>query len=142
MNKLLYPDHRLCLWEIYKDKLQNLANTVEEDLLYEFAPRKQSEADKDTPNVRKLFDLLDGILDFINAHCEELEVEVNEQQAVNANLYRGFDAWCVGLCPKIVGGFYHDYYEDIAKFKKQKSISLHDSEQALQAWQKNFKGIA
>ena len=38
---MLYPDHRLCLWEIYKDKLQNLADTVEEDLLYEFAPRKQ-----------------------------------------------------------------------------------------------------
>ena len=29
---MLYPDHRLCLWEIYKDKLQNLADTVEEDL--------------------------------------------------------------------------------------------------------------
>ena len=74
---MLNPDDRYYIWQKYQEKARKFFGLVEDDLLYQFAPRKQSEADKDTPNVRKLFDILEGLYDFINAHCEELEVDVD-----------------------------------------------------------------
>ena len=139
---MLNPDDRYYIWRKYKEKARKFLGLIEDDLLYQFAPRKQSEADKDTPNVRKLFDILEGLYDFINAHCEELEVEVDNYETIQANLSKCFDAWCYGLCPNVVGKISHSFYEEIAQFKQSEGISYEDTQNAVQLWHDSMKATA
>ena len=136
---MLNPEERYDMWKTYKELAKEFFSAVEEDLDYKFAPCYQSEADKDTPNVRKLFGILESLSDFIKAHCEELEIEVDEYETISANLYRNFDAWSYGLCPQVAGKIYHGFYEDIARFKQTREISQEDTEQAVSLWKASQK---
>ena len=74
---MLSPERRLELWSDYRKRISDLFNDVECDLHEQFAPYSQSEADKDTASVRKLFDMLADVSAYVDRHTYELEDETS-----------------------------------------------------------------
>ena len=132
---MLAAEERFSIWESYKERVRELFIDVESDLDGKFAPYrfengKLVEADKDTPEMKKLFDLLN------RAHAEYSEWE-DEQ----LNLQRSFEAWSLGLCPEAVKDipnmpeFGEGYaYDKIAELRQSSGISKEDTEHAVELW--------
>ena len=68
-------DERFYTWQVYQKRANSFWSDVDDDLNFRFAPFSASHPDKDTTNVRKLFDLLADINAFISQHTDELEKE-------------------------------------------------------------------
>lgn len=79
---MLNPKQRYELWEDYRERITELFRDVEDDLHSEFAPYDQSEADKDTQKVRRLFDMLADLSAFVVMHTDELEEEFTSPSMV------------------------------------------------------------
>ena len=69
-------DDKIDIWTAYSKRADNFFADVEDDLHYAFAPY-YLEPDEDTPNVRKLFNLLADLSAFISCHLDELENSAN-----------------------------------------------------------------
>ena len=72
-------DDKIDCWNAYSKRADKFFADVEDDLHYAFAPF-YSEPDEDTPNVRKLFNMLADVSAFISAHLDELEHSANFQK--------------------------------------------------------------
>ena len=81
----MHIEQRLCIWQGYKERAQNFWSDVEDDLHFKFAPHFSNDDDKDTPNVRKLFNLLCDVSQFIETHADELENEFETYELEASN---------------------------------------------------------
>ncbi|MBQ7220738.1 MAG: hypothetical protein IJS28_07150 [Synergistaceae bacterium] len=99
---MLNPEERYNIWQDYRERASKFFSDVEDDLDYKFSPYRQSEADKDTPVVRRLFDMLADVSAFIERHANELEQEYSDWAEMQSNLSRCFTAWECGLCPEFM----------------------------------------
>ncbi|MBQ6969830.1 MAG: hypothetical protein IJP85_05840 [Synergistaceae bacterium] len=74
-QEMIHIEDKLCIWQGYKERAQKFWSDVEDDLHYKFNPHFSYDEDTDTPNVRKLFNMLCDVAEFIEAHTDELEKE-------------------------------------------------------------------
>ena len=70
-------DDKIFTWQSYSKRVNKLWSGVEDDLEYSFAPY-YLEPDEDTPNVRKLFNMLADLSAYISCHLDELENSFNK----------------------------------------------------------------
>ena len=70
---------KIFIWQSYSKRVNKLWGDVEDNLRYSFAPY-YLEPDEDTPNVRKLFNLLEDVSVFISCHLDELEKLQNQKE--------------------------------------------------------------
>ena len=140
---------RANFWELWTASIQKIANDVWDALTDEFAPFKFYDngklysADKNTPEVRKLFDLLEKIREFSEAQNANAQQEVRDKE--NAEVF--FDAWSLGLCPQAMRQYMAipEYYcledvgdrrtwEEISEYKSTHDISRNDTVNAVETW--------
>ena len=135
---MLTPEDRFFCWQSYRERIRELFNDIDDDLIYRFAPYGKTQ-DKDTPFVKKLRDNIDAIYDFVDAHFKVLDDEFAIFDVERSNSQVCFQAWCCGLCPNVLNEnnlLWTMDYEHIAKFKQSEKISRDDTEQAIQLWRK------
>ena len=143
---MLAAEERFSIWESYKERVRELFIDVESDLDGKFAPYrfengKLVEADKDTPEMKKLFDLLADLDAFVERNCNRAHAEYSEWEDEQLNLQRSFEAWSLGLCPEAVKDipnmpeFGEGYaYDKIAELRQSSGISKEDTEHAVELW--------
>ena len=71
---MLEPEQRFDLWQNYKNHIHDFFDRVDDDYNNIFATYNKPK-DKDSPFVKKLFDLLDFVHEFVIAHFKELDAE-------------------------------------------------------------------
>ncbi len=134
---MLNPDDRLVIWQDFYERVNDLFRDAEDVLNNKFAPYRE-EPDKDTPEVKKLFDVLadlDTVLQQkVRSSSEECEDWYEEQR----NAQDAFEAWSQGLCPSVMRTRprYIEYYrpetvEQVARFRQHAGMSIEDTKQAL-----------
>lgn len=136
---MLNPDDRYYIWDTYRERVSRLFTDVEDTLHSRFAPFNQSEADKDTPAVRKLFDMLADLDAFVESHTEKVRIEYEAWEDERVNLERSFSAWELGLCPDVMRHVWTGDFAKIAALKQVKGISREDTEQAVALWRAQRK---
>ena len=138
---MLNPDDRYYIWNTYRERVSRLFTDVEDVLHSRFAPYNQSEADKDTPAMRKLFDMLADLDAFVERHTEEVYRQYSDWEDAQINAERSFSAWELGLCPEVMryAKVWAGDFAKIAKLKHVKGISREDTEQAVALWQAQRK---
>ena len=133
---MLTPEDRFYCWQSYRERISELFNDVDDDLIYRFAPYGKTQ-DKDAPNVKELRDTLDTLYDFVDAHYLELDAEFAVYDEERSNSQVCFEAWCYGLCPNVLKKnnlLWTLDYQHIAKFKQSERISREDTRQAVELW--------
>ena len=142
---MLTPEDRFYCWENYKQRIRELFNDVDDDLIYRFAPYNKPE-DKDTHNVKAVRNILEKLYDFVDEHYKVLDEEFAVYDMERSNSQVCFLAWCYGLCPNVLKEnnlLWTMDYEHIAKFKQSQNISREDTQQAIELWrQKNLSRSA
>ena len=138
---MLNPDDRYYIWDSYRERVSKLFRDVEDTLHSRFAPFNQSEADPDTPAIRKLFDMLADLDAFVEHHTEEVHRQYSDWAEAQINLERSFSAWELGLCPEVMckANEWISDFAKIASFKQGKAISKEDTEQAVALWRAQRK---
>ena len=143
---MLTTEERFSIWESYKERVRELFIDVESDLDGKFAPYrfengKLVEADKDTPEMKKLFDLLADLDAFVERNYNRADAECVEWEDERYNLQRCFEAWSVGLCPEAVKDipnmpeFGEGYaYDRIAELRQSSCIDREDTANAVKLW--------
>ena len=135
---VLNPEDRYYLWQEYLTAIETLFNNIDDDLIYRFAPYGKPQ-DKDALNVQKLRDALEVLYDFTKTHSKELNSEFSTFDNERSNVQDCFNAWCYGLCPKVLKELRLSWLpdiENIAKFKQSEEISQEDTRQAVELWRK------
>ncbi len=133
---MLTPEDRFYCWENYKQRIRELFNDVDDDLIYRFAPYGKPQ-DKDTHNVKAIRDILEKLYDFVDEHYQELDAEFSVYDTERSNSQVCFMAWLYGLCPNVLKEnnlLWTMDYEHIAKFKQSERISREDTQQAIELW--------
>ena len=145
---MLTAEGRYSIWESYKERVRELFIDVESDLDGKFAPYrfengKLVEADKDTPEMKKLFDMLADLDAFVERNFNRAHTEYSEWEDEQHNLQRNFEAWSLGLCPEAVKEIPNMHmpelgqgyaYDAIAKLRQVSGISKEDTEHAVELW--------
>lgn len=140
---MLNPDDRYYIWDTYRERVSRLFTDVEDTLHSRFAPFSQSEADKDTPAMRKLFDMLADLDAFVSRHADEVHAEYSAWEDEQINLDRSFSAWQLGLCPEVMrhAKVWTGDFAKIANLKQEKAISKEDTEQAVSLWRQRKQAV-
>lgn len=141
---MLNPDDRYYIWDTYKERISRLLSDVEDTLHYRFAPFSKSEADPDTPAMRKLFDMLADLGAFVEQHTDEVCRQYSDWEDEQINLKRSFCAWKSGLCPAVMRetNIFTEDFVNIANLKQGTGISSSDTEQSVSLWQMQRKQAA
>lgn len=144
---MLTPEERFNAWQEFHSAVHKLFSNVEDALNSKFAPYEFEdgvlvEPDKDTPEVKKLFDMLADLDAFLQKKEESVGAEYSKYLAEQANLQNSFEAWSLGLCPQVMRtlpnkhmNFWWEYWPKIAKLKQTRGISREDTEQAVALWE-------
>ena len=141
-------EERFSIWDSYKERVRELFIDVESDLDWKFAPYrfengKLVEADKDTPEMKKLFDLLADLDAFVERNFNRAHAEYSEWEDEQLNLQHSFEAWCLGFCPAVMKNIPNMHmpelgqgyaYDAIAKLRQVSGISKKDTEHAGEVW--------
>ena len=133
---MLTPEDRFYCWQSYRERIRELFNDVDDDLIYSFAPYGKPQ-DKDTHNVKAIRDILEKLYDFVDEHYQELDAEFSVYDTERSNTQVCFVAWLYGLCPNVLKEnnlLWTMDYERIAKFKQSEKISREDTQQAIELW--------
>ncbi len=140
---MLNPDDRLVFWQVFHERVSDLCRDVDDVLYSKFAPYrfeggKLVEADKDTPDMKKLFDALEKLDEALKRKVESSSEECQAWYDEQLNKQRAFEAWSQGLCPKVMRDIPNmanfgeaDTYEQIANLKHSKGISMEDTRRAV-----------
>lgn len=143
---MLTAEDRYSIWEEFHKRVRELFIDVEDALSgkfepYRFEDGKLVEADKDTPEVKKLFDLLADLDAFVEGNYKRAYSEYCKWEDEQYNVQRCFEAWSLGLCPEAVKDipnmqeFRKGYaYEAIAELKQSSGISKEDTAKAVELW--------
>ena len=143
---MLTAEERYSIWEEFHKRVRELFIDVEDALSSKFEPYrfedgKLVEADKDTPKVKKLFDLLADLDAFVEGNYKRAYSEYCKWENEQYNVQRCFDAWSAGLCPEALKDipnmqeFGEGYaYDTIAKLKQSSGISKEDTAKAVELW--------
>ena len=143
---MLTAEDRYSIWEEFHKRVRELFIDVEDALSSKFEPYrfedgKLVEADKDTPEVKKLFDLLADLDAFVEGNYKRAYSEYCKWEDEQYNVQRCFEAWSLGLCPEAVKDipnmqeFREGYaYEAIAELKQSSGISKEDTAKAVELW--------
>ncbi len=127
---MLNPDDRLVIWQEFHERVEKLLVDVEDALYSKFAPYRFENGqlvkpDKDTPELKKLFDALEKLDDALKLKVKGSSEECRQWYDEQLNAQRAFEAWSLGLCPKVMQGipnmqdFGEDYtYKQIARLKQ------------------------
>ena len=149
--KKLTPADRLDFWERFYKRVNELFSEVEDELNSKFQPYCFDEkgelvkADKDTPDVKKLFDMLADLDVYLQGKFKSADDEHSKWTDEQANLYDCFNAWSLGLCPEEIrkvsnsyfranGGMSIDAWACISKLRTEKCINREDTRQAIAIW--------
>ena len=133
---MLTPEDRFYCWQSYSERIRELFNDIDDDLIYRFAPYGKPQ-DKDTHNVKAIRDILEKLYDFVDEHYQELDAEFSVYDTERSNSQICFMAWLYGLCPNVLKENHLLWtmdYERIAKFKQSEKISREDTQQAVELW--------
>lgn len=138
---MLNPDDRLVLWQDFYERVSDLFRDVEDALDSKFA-QYSKEPDKDTPEVKKLFDALADLDAVLQRKVERSSKECEDWYEEQRNAQDAFEAWSRGLCPSVIRSRpkYWEYYqpetfEQVARLRQSGSISMEDTKQALAAFE-------
>ena len=138
---MIDPEERYFIWQEYKEAVSDLFNNIDTDLWKRFSSYGRPE-DKDAPNVQKLRDALEVAYDFAIEHLKELDAEYSVFAEERSNAEDCFNAWCYGLCPKVLKELHLNWLpdiENIAKFRQSEKISQEDTRQAIELWRQQQK---
>ena len=143
---MLTAEERFSIWESYKERVRELFIDVESDLDGKFAPYrfengKLVAADKDTPEMKKLFDMLADLDAFVERNFNRAHAEYCKWEDEQHHMQNSFEAWSVGLCPEVLKDipnapeFGEGYaYDKIAELRQGSGISKEDTEHAVELW--------
>ena len=134
---MLNPDDRLVIWQDFYERVSDLFMDVEDVLDNKFAPY-QEQPDKDTPEVKKLFDVLADLDAELQRKVKSSSEECSDWYDERQNAQDAFEAWSRGLCPKemqarprLWGYYQPETFEQIARLKQSTGISREDTKQAM-----------
>ena len=134
---MLNPDDRLVLWQDFYERVNDLFRDVEDVLNNKFAPYREK-PDKDTPEVKQLFDALAELDTVLQHKVRNSSKECEDWYEEQRNAQDAFEAWSRGLCPSVMQTRpkYWEYYqpetvEKVARLKQSEGISMKDTKQAL-----------
>lgn len=134
---MLNPDDRLVIWQDFYERVSDLFRDVEDVLNNKFAPY-QEPADKDTSEVKKLFDALADLDAELQRKVKSSSEECSDWYDEQQNAQDAFEAWSRGLCPKemqarprLWGYYQPETFEQIARLKQSTGISREDTKQAM-----------
>lgn len=145
---MLTAEDRYSIWEEFHKRVRELFIDVEDALSSKFAPYrfedgKLVEADKDTPEVKKLFDMLADLDAFVEGNYKRAYSEYCKWEDEQYNVQRCFEAWSAGLCPEALKDIPNMHmpeygqgyaYEAIAQLKQSSGISKEDTAKAVELW--------
>ena len=138
---MLNPDDRLVLWQDFYERVNDLFRDVEDALNNKFAPYRE-EPDKDTPEVKKLFDMLADLDATLQQKVSRSSEECEDWDEEQRNMQDAFEAWSRGLCPSVMRSRprYWEYYqpetfEQVARLRQSAGMSMEDTKQALAAFE-------
>ena len=144
---MLTPYERIEIWQEFYDKVHRLFINVEDVLSSKFAPYRFENGelvrpDKDTPEVKKLFDMVADLDTFLKKRKDSSEREYSDWLDVEVNKQKAFDAWSLGLCPQVMRSIpqhsmFHSghVWAKIAQLKQERGISQEDTLQAVALWE-------
>jgi hypothetical protein len=144
---MLTPEERFTIWEDFHDRAHKLFIDVEDAIYSEFAPYKHDKngelvkPDKDTPEAKKLFDMLADLDAFLQKREESAGIEYSAWLDEQRNLQNAYEAWSLGLCPQVMRTvpkylwFMPSSWYKIAQLKQFKGISREDTMQAIASWE-------
>ena len=142
----------LSRWEEYAEKLYPLRDEVSDifetkcfyDDKWEYH-EKFYEADDDTVFMLKLAEMLNDICDFVKSHTSVLELRVDIEEDIRANLEQAFEAWKRGLCPVLMKSVpryvkpdsmnFWETYDEVAAFLDGEQINYEATQRAIREWQ-------
>ena len=144
---MLTPYERSEIWQEFYDRVHRLFSDAEDVLSGKFAPYEFENGelvrpDKDTPEAKKLFDMLADLDEFLSERKKKAEQEYSYWLDVEVNKQKAFDAWRLGLCPQVMRSIpqfsmFHSWHvwEKIAQLKQEQGISKEDTLQAVALWE-------
>ena len=134
---MLNAEDRYNVWSNYAERARKFFNDVEDTLNSRFAPYREA-ADKDTPEIRKLFDMLADLTEFLQEKKASSHKEYVAWDTEQYNLSNCFMAWEFGLCPQVMLKeaaylfLLGADWKDIARLKQSKGISAKDTQEAVE----------
>ena len=138
---MLNPDDRLVLWQDFYERVNDLFRDVEDVLNNKFAPYRE-EPDKDTPEVKKLFDVLADLDAALQRKVDSSSEECEDWYEEQRNAQDAFEAWSRGLCPKVMRSrprlwnyYQPETFEQVARLRQHGNMSMEDTKQALAAFE-------
>lgn len=144
---MLNHDDRLVIWQEFHERVEKLLVDVEDALYSKFAPYRFEngqlvKADKDAPEVKKLFDALLDLDAVLQRKVESSSEECGDWYEEQHNMQDAFEAWSLGLCPQVIIPLSHqsslygsEHWEQIAHLKQSKGINVEDTKQAVALWE-------
>ena len=134
---MLNPDDRLVIWQDFYERVHYLFMDVEDTLNNKFAPYHK-EPDKDTPDMKKLFDALADLDIVLERKVESSSEECGDWYEAQRNVQDAFEAWSRGLCPKVMRAksrlwtyYQPETFVQIEHLKQSEGISIEDTKQAM-----------
>ena len=136
---MLNAEDRYYIWENYADRARKFFSDVEDTLNSRFAPYLES-ADKDTPEMRKLFDMLADLTEFLQEKKASSQKEYVAWDTEQYSLSNCFMAWEVGLCPHVMLkeaaylSLLRADWKEIAKLRQSIGMTMEDTQEAVELW--------
>lgn len=134
---MLNPEDRYDIWESFANRARKFFSDVEDALDNRFAPYQEPE-DQDTLEMRKLFNMLADLTEFLEEKKTTADKEYTLWDTEQSNKYRNFEAWSLGLCPQVmqkIGAYFdlwHVKWDKIARLKQKREIDKQDTVQAVE----------
>ena len=134
-------EDKISFWQDVREKLNDIRSFVEGAIRSDFAPYRKT-PDTDAENAQFLFNSLDNICDFIDAHFSSIQEEYITYCCEQYHLQRAFEAWERGLCLKALDGtsntpdwnYEKPLWDILAGLKSHRHISFEDTKNALRLW--------